>query len=75
MEERIKDVMTAVFKISADEINDDASPHNIKSWDSLNHMKLIVALEEEFNIQFEDDEIPSLISFNIINATLKAHVG
>ena len=70
MEDRIKDVMAAVFEISVDEIKGDSSPHSIETWDSINHMKLIVALEEEFDIRFEDDEIPSLVNFNIIVATI-----
>lgn len=70
MEDRIKDVMAAVFEISVDEIKDDSSPHSIKSWDSIKHMNLVVALEEEFDIRFEDDEIPSLVNFNIIVATV-----
>ena len=70
MEDRIKDVMAAVFEISVDEIKVGSSPHSVKLWDSMNHMKLVVALEEEFDIRFEDDEIPSLVSFNIIVATI-----
>jgi acyl carrier protein len=73
MEDRIKGVMAAVFGISADEIADDASPHDIKSWDSIKHMNLVLALEEEFDIKFEDAEIPSLVNFQIIAATVKAY--
>ena len=73
MEDRIKNVMAAVFDISPAEISDDASPHDIKAWDSIKHMNLVLALEEEFDIQFEDAEIPSLVNFRIIAATVKAY--
>ena len=36
-------------------------------------MNLVVALEEEFNIHFEDAEIPSLVNFKIIVATIEAY--
>jgi acyl carrier protein len=73
MEDRIRNVMAAVFEISPDQISDEASPHDIKAWDSIKHMNLVLALEEEFGIQFEDAEIPSLVSFEIIAATVKAY--
>lgn len=75
MEDRIKNVMAAVFEVPVDEITNESSPGNIESWDSLKHMNLVVALEEEFNIRFEDDEIISLVNFNIIVATLRAYAG
>ena len=53
-ENRIKDVMSSVFDILKHDIKEDASPDNIESWDSLKHMNLIVALEEEFEVKFKD---------------------
>jgi len=73
MEERIKNVMAAVFNIPPDKISNDASPHEIAAWDSLKHMNLILALEEEFDIRFEEAEIASLVSFEIIAATVRAY--
>ena len=66
IEDRIKDVMSAVFEIPVNEINDDSSPDTIESWESLKHMNLIIALEEEFNIQLTDDEILDMVNFSNI---------
>ena len=74
MEDRIRNVMAAVFDISPDKILDDSSPHEIKAWDSIKHMNLVLALEDEFNIHFEEAEIPSLVNFKIIVATIQAYV-
>ena len=74
MEDRIRNVMAAVFDMPAADISDSASPHEITAWDSLKHMNLMLALEEEFDIRFEDAEIPSLVNFQIITATIKAYV-
>ena len=63
--------MSKVFKISLDSINEDSSPDNIESWDSLNHMNLIVVLEEEFDFQFTDSEIIELVNFSLIKAVIK----
>jgi len=73
MEDRIRNVMAAIFGISPNQISDDASPHDIKHWDSLKHMNLVLALEDEFDIRFEESEIPSLVNFKIIAATVRAY--
>ena len=65
--------MAAVFDVPVDTISDDASPHDIPAWDSIKHMNLILALEEEFDIQFDEAEIPTLVNFKIIAATVKAY--
>jgi acyl carrier protein len=72
-EDRIRNVMAAVFDVPAKEITDDASPHDIKGWDSVKHMNLVLALEDEFDIHFEEAEIPSLVNFRIIAATVRAY--
>ena len=70
IEERIKNVMSAVFEIAVDKFDEHSSPDSIESWGSLNHMKLVVALEEEFNVQFTDDDITELINMKLIIAVL-----
>ena len=66
MESRIKKVMSNVFNIDVDSINKDTSPDNVENWDSLKHMNLIVALEEEFEFEFEDQEIVDSMNYALI---------
>ena len=62
--------MSAVFEISTGEINDESSPDTIESWDSLKHMNMVVALEEEFKVKFTDDNITELINMKLIKVVL-----
>jgi len=66
MENRIKKVMSDVFNIDIILINNNSSPDNIKNWDSLKHMNLIIALEEEFEIEFSDEEIVDSMNYALI---------
>lgn len=66
IDDKIKKVISIVFEIDIDKINDNSSPENIENWDSLRHMMLIGALEEEFDIQFSDDEMTELLNFKLI---------
>tara|TARA_B100000315_G_C14581463_1_gene590715 strand:- start:6 stop:236 length:231 start_codon:yes stop_codon:yes gene_type:complete len=74
MESRIKEVMSAVFEINLEDINDNTSPDTIDIWDSLRHMNLVAALEEEFSIEFNDDEIVEMMNFALVKTILSEKV-
>lgn len=70
-ESRILTILSNIFNEPIENINNKSSPDTIGSWDSLSHMKLVIALEEEFNIEFSDDQIVDMISVELIFLTLK----
>ena len=69
-EERIKNVMSSVFGISVECIQDNSSPDNIKGWDSLKHINLIIALEEEFQLVLSEDDIIQMHNYALIKTIL-----
>ncbi|HLX12903.1 MAG TPA: acyl carrier protein [Bacteroidota bacterium] len=71
MEERVRKVFSAVFQIPASSVNDSSGRESVSGWDSLKHLTLVLALEEEFGVRFEDDEAPALESFSSIVAVLR----
>ena len=73
--ERIKQVMGVVFDISPDQINEDSSIDNIENWDSLKHLNLILALEEEFVISIPDEEVGNLVNFKLISIVINEQFG
>lgn len=64
--DRIKNVMSAVFETEVEKINENSSADDIENWDSLRHLNLILALEEEFNITIPDEEVGNLSNFKLI---------
>lgn len=70
MDQKIKTAMAAVFEISSDDISEESSIETIPNWDSLKHIKLIFALEDEFEITFEEEEIAAMTSFSAIQEAL-----
>lgn len=63
---RVKIVLTKVLKIDIETITDDISQMELSDWDSVRHMNVILALENEFDIEFDDAELPKLTSLFII---------
>ena len=72
MKDRVLKIVSQVMDVPLQELNEDSSPDSVENWDSLKHMNLILAMEEEFNISFSDEEIVEMLSVEIIFKTLKA---
>ena len=67
---RIQDLFRFVFENDELAISDETSQSNLDDWDSLAQVKLIVGLEDEFNVKFETSEIGSLNSVAAIRRAL-----
>jgi acyl carrier protein len=54
---RIQDVFRAVFEKPDLVLRDDMQAKDVEGWDSLNHLTLIVTIEDEFKIAFTTKEV------------------
>ena len=75
VERRLQAIFEAVFGPEISPLSDHDSPSTIKGWDSLNHVSLILALESEFGVQFDAEEIANLISVGAIQRRLESASG
>ena len=71
LEQKIKDVMGAVFEISVDKIDAESSIDNIDLWDSMGHIKLILSLEKDFGIQFNGGEVIEMVKYSKIKEIIE----
>lgn len=60
MEERIIEIMKDILE--EQEINIDSSQETLENWNSLRHLNLISELEDEFDMEFEPEEIAEMKS-------------
>jgi|TARA_B100000029_G_scaffold149281_1_gene144541 acyl carrier protein len=56
MNEKLYQIVSEVFNVELDKINDDTSPENLEEWDSFNFYVLLDQIENKFNIKFDLDE-------------------
>lgn len=56
----LKPIMADVFDVNDSDINEKTSADDIEEWDSLSHIRLIVAVEQKFKFKFKNSEIESL---------------
>ena len=75
VETGVREIMAAVFGLKAASIDAGASAENIEAWDSLQHLNLILALEQRFGIQLSVDEITNVNSYTSIVSLVSRHLN
>lgn len=71
MEDKIKEILATVLEIDIADVNDGTNPDTVSTWDSLNHMKIVFAIEDEYDVQFSDDQIIQLTNVGNIIGCIK----
>jgi acyl carrier protein len=64
--ERIRGVLADVLEVEASALSPASSPSTIEGWDSLRHVNMVIALEQEFGIQFSAEEIEQAMSVEAV---------
>ncbi len=57
IKERIQKVLASIFSSDNGIFADEKGPNEIEEWDSMNHLSLVMALGEEFDITLEFEEV------------------
>lgn len=64
--DRVRGVATHVFQVPEESLSSSSSPDTIDTWDSIQHLNLVLALEQEFGIQFDPEQIEEMLSLELI---------
>jgi len=72
-EHNLKQVFSDVFGVDPGEINDATTIDTIEQWDSLKHLNLVLALEEQFNVTLSEEETLQILSYPLIKLVLAEH--
>ena len=71
---KINKIIAENLKITFEQAAQNLAMQDINDWDSLSHMNLIVAIEDEFQIHLTGDEIAEMISFDRIREIVQNHI-
>jgi acyl carrier protein len=64
--ERVRGIAADVLQVPASQITLQSSTETIGTWDSVHHLNLVLALEQEFDTQFDPEEIDKMTSIERI---------
>ncbi len=71
----VADIMRDVFDDDDLQISLDTTAEDVEDWDSLSHIRLIVAVERKFNFKFKNSEIESLKNVGELVNLIATKVG
>lgn len=72
--ERVRGIVADVLQVPASQITPESSTENTGSWDSVHHLNLVLALEQEFDTQFDPEEIDKMTSIQRMVETVESKV-
>ncbi len=58
--EQVRTIVGDVLQVPVAAVGLHSSPENMEQWDSVQHLNIILAIEESFGLQFDPDEIDSM---------------
>lgn len=63
--ERLRSVFVEALELPSADGVEDLKYRDIPQWDSLGHMTLVAAIEDEFDVQLDTDQVIDLSSFKV----------
>jgi acyl carrier protein len=63
--DRLHDVFVTTLALDDDVDVANLKYRDIEAWDSVGHMALIAAVEDEFDVQFDTDQVIDMSSFKV----------
>lgn len=75
MSQAVERLVSDTFGLERSKITEELTPDNVDGWDSMNHLKLISAIENEYGIRLSMSEIQSMLSVGKIKAVVAEHSG
>ena len=74
MEEKLKQIMSDIFSVEKNEIHSKYGQYDCDDWDSIGHLNLITAIEEEFDIVLSVEQISEMKNFELIIHIIKESI-
>jgi acyl carrier protein len=70
-EGRLREVVSKILLINANDFDNGTSRKDLESWDSMAHLMLVTELESAFGITMSDDDVTGVKTFGDIKRVLR----
>lgn len=71
VEDKVKEIFANLFQVDQQAVHDKITPDEIPAWDSMQHLNLTLALEEEFNISITPEDAMQMLNFGLVVLMVK----
>ena len=69
--DQVRNIASDIFGVPADKITAESSPETIESWDSMQHLNLVLAIEEKFGVQLEPEDVEQMKNIGAVAALVE----
>ena len=60
IQDRVIQIVSDVTGVPISKLDGNSSPESVSEWESMKHINIVLAIEEEFGLHFDDEEITEL---------------
>ena len=71
---KLSDIFRVLFNRPDLELSDNLTAKDVPGWDSFNHVNLIINIEEEFGVQFTNDEVGGMQNVGNLKTLLASKI-
>ena len=75
VQEKVIQVLVNILQVLPEEISTKTTSDDVEKWDSMNHINMILALEQEFGIRYDEEQVVSMLSVGEIIEATKGMLG
>jgi len=68
---KLVEIVAELFDLEPAAVDDALTPEDVELWDSMNHLRLVSAVEQEFQIKLSMQEIESIHSLGALRALIE----
>ena len=61
--QELREIFSSVLEEPVEAIDEQTSPDTLRSWDSLRHVELVIAVESRYGVSFSTSDIFSMTTF------------
>lgn len=72
--EKINKILADILDLDDDRISEDLTPETAENWDSMNHLRLVTAIEQEFSISLSMNDIQSIQNVSKLRELVHQHI-
>jgi len=72
--QKIKEIISQTFEIQIENVTEETNVDNTPMWDSLSNLKLVMSIENEFDIFLEPEDFVNMIDYEGIVKTVTTYL-
>lgn len=73
--DRVRELVADTLQMPKEQVKDDSTAESLPAWDSLNHLNIILAIEQDFDIALPPEEMERMTGIESIVTVIQKHSG